>query len=840
MTAWTTRSLAPGALVLGLAAALVGCESGFKLDVGPSDPEVSASAAEDGRPSAPAEARPVPASAPAETGGADPARYADVLAELEPWEIYRRCAALVAVRDHRRFDICFEILTERIGDGTLDESGFGGRAWNRAATEVRLQELRAESWLDRGELDRAEEAALAAARVAEDDPNYAVEGEAAEWLSNLVSRADYGDPDQPFAHLRLRPLGLATAIAARRGDTSLARAYLAEIEGFDPALGGPGHAALWRRWKAIGHFVLGDFEEAYQTLNRGPDMGVGGPAYRSLVEIGAADPDAGPLLPASADQRPLDPRFVMELEHDFMRLRSALETGRQDVALEGLDDLLADDRLKGHPAIHARVLRDRGRVAAEEGAHEGAIASYVLAIELIEGSRSTDITGAGKLGAWDDRQAVYADMIASQIATGQADAAFDYAERARTRALVDRLATVQRFAAAPAGIVDLLARQAAFEEGAALLAWRSADRWGAQAGEAAALQEALRRDAPDLAGLVFVDAPPAGEIRARLAQGEVLLAYFQHRDRLFGFAVAMDGVSARELDGEDLDVLVDGFLRAIRNPRRRAYISGARRLYAGLVRPFAAELEARRLVIVPHGAVARLPFAALRDDSGYLIDTYALRILPSARLLSGADVPAPSPGRGLLLLDPPEPGQPSPDLPGAPLETAAVERAWPGAVLAVGRGATETLLKARGGTAGHLHLAARCADDPALLLAGDGENDGRLTVPELYAITLEARLAVLSRCHAGTGAASDVGLAELSEAFLRAGAGAVTVSLWPVADDVAAGMMQRLYGNLLSGVGTEALRNAQRETAGIRSHPYYWAGFQWIGADGGARPPGAG
>jgi len=259
MTALSRQRLALGAVLVGLSAALAGCESGFKLDVGPSDPEAPAAAAEDGAPSVPAEVRTLPALAPAETGAPDPARYAEVLAELEPWDIYRRCAALVAVRDHQRFDICFETLTERIGDGTLDESGFGGRAWNRAATDVRLQELRAESWLDLGDLARAEEAALAAAKAAEDNPNYAVEGEAAEWLSNLVSRADYGDPDDPFAHLRLRPLGLATAIAARRGDTSLARAYLAEIEAFDPALGGPGHAALWRRWKAIGHFVLGDF-----------------------------------------------------------------------------------------------------------------------------------------------------------------------------------------------------------------------------------------------------------------------------------------------------------------------------------------------------------------------------------------------------------------------------------------------------------------------------------------------------------------------------------------------------------------------------------------------------
>jgi len=815
------RGVALGVACIFLVTALAGCETALKIDIGPSDPEAPAIAKDGGTAPSATAADVQPVAAPDVAAAQGPAGYAARLSDLEPWEIYRRCAALVTVRDRRRFDTCFDLLTERVGDGTLSESGFGGREWNRSATVVRLEELRAEALLDRGDLVGAEAAALAAARAADDDPNYVIEAEAADWLLKLMSRADYGDPNQPFAHFRLRPLGIATAVAARRGDRDLARAYLAEIDAFDPALGAPGHAALWRRWKAIGHFALGDYEQAYQALNRGPDMGIGGAAYRSMIEIDVVDPQAGQLLPESSGLRPLDPRYVMELEHEFMRLRSALETGRQDIARDGLDELLGDDRLKGHPAIYARVMRDRGRVAAAEGAHEGAVASFEVAIEVFEASRSTLITGAGKLGAWDDRQALYADMIASEIAIGRPAATFAYAERARGRALVDRLASIMRFALAPPGIEETLVRQARHEERAAILARRENPVLKVQAGEAAEFRGSVRRAAPGLAGLVSVQTLSVQEIQAKLGADETLLAYFQHGDRLFGFAMTRDTLSARALDGEDLDALVAGFLRSIRNPRRRAYVSAVRRLHKGLVQPFDAALAARRLVIVPHGPLARLPFAALRDETGFLVDRQALRLLPSAQLLTAAVGPVFPANRRLLLLDPPEPGQPSPEQPGAPSETAAIGRAWPDAVLALGRGATETLLKNTGATATHLHLAGRCDRDPALMLASDAENDGRVTLAEIYAIRLDVRLAVLSRCHVGPDGIGEAGLAGLSEGFLRAGAAAVTVSLWPVADDAAAALMGRFYEELQSGSGAGALQAAQRAMLQASRHPYY-------------------
>ena len=127
------------------------------------------------------------------------------------------------------------------------------------------------------------------------------------------------------------------------------------------------------------------------------------------------------------------------------------------------------------------------------------------------------------------------------------------------------------------------------------------------------------------------------------------------------------------------------------------------------------------------------------------------------------------------------------------------------------------------------------------MLARDTENDGSLTVPELYAMRLNVRLAVLSRCHVGPQGPSEAGLAGLTEAFLRAGAGAVTVGLWPVADDVAATLMEQVYRDLRAGSDAEALRAAQRALVQASRHPYYWAGFQWLGRAGASAPlPGEG
>ena len=139
-----------------------------------------------------------------------------------------------------------------------------------------------------------------------------------------------------------------------------------------------------------------------------------------------------------------------------------------------------------------------------------------------------------------------------------------------------------------------------------------------------------------------------------------------------------------------------------------------------------------------------------------------------------------------------------------------------------------------------IHIAAHGVIDDeswwrsALLLtpeAGRAE-DGFLTALEISELDLRARLVVLSGC--GTGAGSlfnGDGIKGLSEAFMRAGAEHVLVSLWSVDDRATSVFMSRFYERLAAAdPPAEALAAAKAGmiAAGYRN-PFYWAPFVLIG-----------
>lgn len=168
-----------------------------------------------------------------------------------------------------------------------------------------------------------------------------------------------------------------------------------------------------------------------------------------------------------------------------------------------------------------------------------------------------------------------------------------------------------------------------------------------------------------------------------------------------------------------------------------------------------------------------------------------------------------------------------------------------------------------------LHFAAHAElsnDDPlssAILLAKGGEEDGRLTVKEIFEMELDADLVVLSGCETGLGKLSRGDeLVGLTRAFIYAGTPSVVASLWKVEDQSTAALMGSIYKNLKTMSKAEALRQAQLElirskvgadllamrgvggitkggeVAGVGSlspisvssaHPYFWAPFVLVG-----------
>jgi len=267
------------------------------------------------------------------------------------------------------------------------------------------------------------------------------------------------------------------------------------------------------------------------------------------------------------------------------------------------------------------------------------------------------------------------------------------------------------------------------------------------------------------------------------------------------------------------------------------------------------------IVIVPHGFLGLIPFAALPvgDEQEPFGHRYAVRYSPSLKFLSEQDWgPAtwtPGGDGGSLVVGNPAMPEVTTDrgrrvrlapLPSSEAEGRAVAFFVEGA-LVTGTQATETMVRRALPHVGLIHLAthglaygteARVRDS-YVALAEDDEHDGLLTVGELLddpSLNLKADLVVLSACQTGLGDLRQAeGTVGLQRAFLARGARSVLVSLWSVNDEATSKLMTRFYYHWLGSddrvTKAEALRLAQYDvsvTTGF-AHPRYWAAFQLVG-----------
>jgi CHAT domain-containing protein len=298
-----------------------------------------------------------------------------------------------------------------------------------------------------------------------------------------------------------------------------------------------------------------------------------------------------------------------------------------------------------------------------------------------------------------------------------------------------------------------------------------------------------------------------------------------------------DAVKALALDGRNLEADVREFRAQLTNPVSSGHLERSRALYERLLRPTEGMLRGKLLTIVPHGALHYIPFAALHDGNGYLVERYAIRVLPSASVMRFLGASKNGPAKSVLALGNPDLGDARYDLSFAQAETETIAALLPQSRVLLRKDATETAFRELGGTFAYLHVASHGefnADAPlrsALFLAKDGQNDGMLTVGELYALRLAADLAVLSACETGLGKTMNGDdVVGLTRGFLHAGVSTVVASLWKVDDLATAALMTRFYGELKSGGDRAAsLRVAQLATREKRPHPFFWAAFQLTG-----------
>jgi CHAT domain-containing protein len=112
-----------------------------------------------------------------------------------------------------------------------------------------------------------------------------------------------------------------------------------------------------------------------------------------------------------------------------------------------------------------------------------------------------------------------------------------------------------------------------------------------------------------------------------------------------------------------------------------------------------------------------------------------------------------------------------------------------------------------------------------------------LQASEIAQLRFEADLVVLSACETAVGPLQGQdGIANLTRAFLMAGARTVISTLWQIDDSSSLFLMKRFYAHMSkSESAASALTAAKRDmlqTFGPKALPYQWAAFTIEGAGG--------
>ncbi|MBS1796549.1 MAG: CHAT domain-containing protein [Acidobacteria bacterium] len=473
------------------------------------------------------------------------------------------------------------------------------------------------------------------------------------------------------------------------------------------------------------------------------------------------------------------------------------------------------------------------------------------AVALVENSRASLSAEEFRTAFLADKVRPYAELVRIRLAAGDVAGAFAWHERARARTLLEAMTTDDARTASPED-KKLAALREELNWYYSRINRQNGDGLTARR-EAAALRRLAGKREVELAELER--RRRIGETAARRAAGEFTLESLRKKltdTALIEFAVFDGKLSAFVVTDAELRFFRDfadertvaaeirQFLFQVKTARFQNELSAAnrrlalqrllshsQRLYDALLRPLEAAVERKRLIFAAANLLHYLPFQALHDGEGFLVEKREVGYAPSAAILQNClNRPAPALEKALLV------GVADRLTPLVETEIAALGGLFRDSVELRGKRATLKNLHRNVGAADVLHLACHGTfrpDNPAfsaLALSG-----GNLTVGDARNLDLTNKLVTLSACETGLNKiVSGEELIGLMRGFLAAGARSLVLSLWTVSDSSTLGLMKNFYRHILSGSNlSRALQAAQIELLKENPHPYFWSPFIVVG-----------
>ncbi len=267
----------------------------------------------------------------------------------------------------------------------------------------------------------------------------------------------------------------------------------------------------------------------------------------------------------------------------------------------------------------------------------------------------------------------------------------------------------------------------------------------------------------------------------------------------------------------------------------------AEQLYDWIIRPVEAELTAREittLVIAPDGVLRLIPLTTLSDGKEFLIQKYAMALIPAITLTDPK--PFPKENIEILLSGLSEGRQGFSPLPSVVAELRDIKKIMDAKILIMNKAFNEENLTREFKTRAYsiLHVATHGVfggtPDESFLL----HYDSKLTMNGLEKLISLSRfrdrpveLLTLSACQTALGnERAALGLAGVA---VKAGVRSTIATLWYVDDEATSLAIREFYRQIKKpGISkAEALQNTQKKLIDQRRywHPLYWAPFLLIG-----------
>ncbi len=554
--------------------------------------------------------------------------------------------------------------------------------------------------------------------------------------------------------------------------------------------------------------------------------------------------------------------------------RAAVVLKKHQKASEFLVKALQVGQTLNIPAVKHRAHALLGALAQVQGELEEAQTQFDLAIQEVEQLRGR-LMLEFRVAFLEDKESLYQSMVDVCIERGQLLKGLEFAERAKSRTLLDLMAyrldlTIRARTDEDLPLVEELTRLRAARDRLYHL-WEGDVGSTEQTERGWSYPQALHQKAQQRVlglekritelwhRLLIRNADYAQDttlwtihtesVQPYLEQDTLLVEYYVIRNEFVVFLITADDIQVKRLDANlgRIQTLLQLFqlnMRAV--PRYsvqqvKTLAENVQVLLAELYEMVFGPLEHylvnySKLIIVPHGPLHYLPFQALYDGTSYLIERYQLSYLPNASSLRYCQE-ARLPASQNIFMGYSNKGQ----LPYAVEEAGQIAALFEEQLPGEGQ-ATLAEFYRIAPDCRIIHLATHGdfrADNP--LFSGLILADGWLTTMDIFNLRLKASMVTLSACQTGR---SVVGggdeLLGLMRAFLSAGAASLALTLWAVEDRSTAQLMKSFYQNMAEGYGKgQALRMAQlqilqqeSELSGGPAHPYRWAAFILVGAAG--------